>query len=81
VGTDSKRQSVQQFCAYSPDPSPCAARIGAAYDYLVNSAFSTLAIASRNIAAPLPPTEPSNGLPSYYDLYQVYMFITRDNAP
>jgi hypothetical protein len=73
--------SIKQFCQYAPDQTQCAAKIGQAFDFLVQSTFSTLTIASKNRAVPLPPTQPANGLPSYYDVYQVYMFLTRDAEP
>jgi hypothetical protein len=81
LGSDTRAQAIKQFCEFAPDQAACSARIGRAFDYLTESAFATLTIASRNKAAPLPAMEPAAGLPSYYDVYQVYMFVTRDTSP
>lgn len=81
LGSDTRAQAIKQFCEFAPDQAACSARIGRAFDYLTESAFATLTIASRNKAAPLPAMEPAAGLPSYYDVYQIYMFVTRDTSP
>lgn len=78
LGPTSRDDAIRQFCQFSPDQAGCAARIGRAYDFLVQSAFATLIIASKNRQVPLPPTEPAHGLPSYVDVYQVFMFLTRE---
>jgi len=81
LGADAKNLAIKQFCEYAPDQTVCAARVGSAYDFLAESALATLAIASKNMAASLPSNDPANGLPSYYDVYQIYMFLTHDSAP
>lgn len=81
LAPDTRNRAIKQFCEFAPDQEACAARIGQAFDYLTHSAFATLTIASRNKAAPLPAMEPAAGLPSYYDVYQIYMFVTRDTSP
>jgi hypothetical protein len=81
VGPQSKDAAVGQFCAFAPDREACAARIANAFDFLMKNAFATLTIASKNKAVSLPAMEPAAGLPSYYDVYQIYMFLTRDASP
>jgi len=81
LAADSKQKAIAQFCQYSPDQSACSSRVGQAYDFLTTSAFATLTIASKNKAASLPPMEPAAGLPSFYDVFQIYMFLTHDPSP
>jgi hypothetical protein len=81
LAPDAKDRAVKQFCEFSPDQGACAARIGQAFDFLTTSSFATLAIASKNKAASLPPMQPAAGLPSLYDVYQIYMFLTHDPSP
>jgi hypothetical protein len=76
-GPEAKSQAIRQFCAYAPDQNECAARIGDAYEYLMHNAFGTMNIASHNKAMPLPAMQPAAGEPSYYDVYQVFAFLTR----
>lgn len=78
LNADAKAQAIKQFCAYAPDQVACAARIGAAYDFLAHNEFATLTIVSGNKAVPLPASEPAAGLPSYYDVYQIHAFLMRD---
>lgn len=81
LSPDAKQKAVAQFCQFAPDEEACTARIGGAYDFLATSPFATLAIASKNKAAALPAMQPVAGLPSFYDVYQIYMFLTRDPSP
>jgi hypothetical protein len=76
-GAEAKASAVAQFCAYAPEQAACAARIGEAYEFLMHNAYATLTIASRNKVVSLPEMQPAAGMPSYYDVYQVFAFLTR----
>jgi len=77
LGGDAKNEAIKQSCTYAPDMNACAARIGDAYEYLVSNKYATLTIASGNKAVSLPAMAPAGSMPSYYDVYQVYAFLTR----
>jgi len=81
LAADSKTRAIAQFCQFAPDQAACGARIAHAFEFLTTSPFATLAVASKNKSASLPPMEPAAGLPSFYDVYQVYMFLTHDSSP